>query len=318
MAVLGLVLFSGVHAQNPRKNLTTILQELSSEHKVAISFSSTFTDGVYPHNFSMEGDLPHILTNLLKGSPLAFRQLKNGHYLIFKRKETVTPSKVKEKKVEEPVKTAETSPPAPVVIPMADFAIPAFRDTTVAKLVFPVQPVLPTPYRVLPRWGVKSNLLYDATTTLNVGLEFGLAEKWTLDVSANFNPWKYSDNIRLRHWMVQPELRYWLCERFAGHFFGVHAHYSQYNVGALPDWSFISENMKRSRYQGYLYGAGLSYGYHWILGNKWSIETSLGIGYARLHPDKYPCTNCGERMKNEGKNYFGPTKAAISLIYIIK
>lgn len=29
---------------------------------------------------------------------------------------------------------------------------------------------------------VKSNLLYDATTTLNLGLEVGLARKWTLDV----------------------------------------------------------------------------------------------------------------------------------------
>ena len=29
---------------------------------------------------------------------------------------------------------------------------------------------------------LKSNLLYDATTTMNLGLEFGLARKWTLDV----------------------------------------------------------------------------------------------------------------------------------------
>ena len=26
---------------------------------------------------------------------------------------------------------------------------------------------------------LKSNLLYDATTTMNLGLEFGLARKWT-------------------------------------------------------------------------------------------------------------------------------------------
>lgn len=38
---------------------------------------------------------------------------------------------------------------------------------------------------------VKSNLLYDATTTLNLGLEVGLARKWTLDVPFNYNPWKF-------------------------------------------------------------------------------------------------------------------------------
>ena len=37
---------------------------------------------------------------------------------------------------------------------------------------------------------LKSNLLYDATTTMNLGLEFGLARKWTLDVPVNYNPWK--------------------------------------------------------------------------------------------------------------------------------
>ena len=39
---------------------------------------------------------------------------------------------------------------------------------------------------------LKSNLLYDATTTMNLGLEFGLARKWTLDVPVNYNPRKTS------------------------------------------------------------------------------------------------------------------------------
>ena len=50
---------------------------------------------------------------------------------------------------------------------------------------------------------VKSNLLYDATTTVNLGLEFGLARKWTLDIPVNYNPWKPDNGRRLRHWGVQ-------------------------------------------------------------------------------------------------------------------
>ncbi len=41
------------------------------------------------------------------------------------------------------------------------------------------------------------------------------------------------DEARFKHWMVQPEARYWLCEKFNGHFLGVHAHYADYNVGGL-------------------------------------------------------------------------------------
>ena len=51
-------------------------------------------------------------------------------------------------------------------------------------------------------------------------------------------------------------------EKFNGHFLGVHAHYADYNVGGIK---FLSKNMENYRYQGNLYGAGLSYGYQWLL-----------------------------------------------------
>lgn len=44
---------------------------------------------------------------------------------------------------------------------------------------------------------VKTNLLYDATTTMNLGLEIGLGKKWSLDLSGNYNPWKFDDETRL-------------------------------------------------------------------------------------------------------------------------
>ena len=165
---------------------------------------------------------------------------------------------------------------------------------------------------------VKSNLLYDATATFNLGVEFGLARKWTLDVPVNLNPWKFNDGMRLRHWGVQPEVRYWFCERFRRTFIGLHAHYADFNVGNFPDWSFISENMKQNRYEGYLYGAGISVGHAWILKKRWGIEATIGLGYARIVYDKYPCAECGSRLKSDTRNYFGPTKVGISLTYLIK
>ena len=131
---------------------------------------------------------------------------------------------------------------------------------------------------------VKTNLLYDATTTMNLGLEIGLGKKWSLDLSGNYNPWKFDDETRLRHWGVQPELRYWLCEKFNGHFLGLHGHYAKYNVGGM---SFLSDNMERHRYQGHLWGGGISYGYQWLIGKRWNLEATVGLGYARLWDRKY-------------------------------
>ena len=163
---------------------------------------------------------------------------------------------------------------------------------------------------------VKSNLLYDATTTVNLGLEFGLARKWTLDIPVNYNPWKPDNGRRLRHWGVQPEVRYWFCESFNRTFVGLHGHYADFNVGGLPD--IFSKNMQKNRYQGHLYGGGISVGHSWILKKRWSIEASVGLGYARIEYEKYPCAECGSKLKDTGRNYFGPTKAALSIIYLIK
>ena len=77
---------------------------------------------------------------------------------------------------------------------------------------------------------LKSNLLYDFTGTLNLGVEIGLGRKWTLEVPVNYNPWKPDSGRRLRHWGIQPEARYWFCERFNRTFVGLHGHYADFNV----------------------------------------------------------------------------------------
>ena len=165
----------------------------------------------------------------------------------------------------------------------------------------------------LPKFAIKTNALYWATTTPNLGFEVALAKKLTLDVSGNYNPWEFSKNRQIKHWLVQPELRYWLCERFNGSFFGLHGHYAEYNVSNLDLFG-----MGHYRYDGNLYGAGISYGYHWILNHRWSMEATIGAGYARLKYDKYECGECGEKLGHKTKNYFGPTKIGLSIIYTIK
>lgn len=165
---------------------------------------------------------------------------------------------------------------------------------------------------------LKSNLLYDATATFNLGAEMRLAPKWTLDLSANYNPFTFKDNKKWKHWMAQPEARYWLCESFNGHFFGLHALGGQYNAGNVDMPFGLWDELKDYRYEGWYAGAGLAYGYQWLLGKRWSLEAVLGLGYIRASYDKYDCPNCGEWRGSGKKNYVGPTKAAVSLIYVIK
>lgn len=165
----------------------------------------------------------------------------------------------------------------------------------------------------------KTNLLYWATSTPNLGLELGLGKQTTLELMGGYNPWTFNKdtNKKIKHWMVMPEFRYWLCERFNGHFFGVHSGYAYYNVSGVRI-PFMSKSTKYHRYQGWATGAGLSYGYSWLIGKRLNIEASIGLGYIYTDYDRYECTTCGDYKGSNDKHYFGPTKAAVSLIYIIK
>jgi hypothetical protein len=52
-----------------------------------------------------------------------------------------------------------------------------------------------------------------------------------------------------------------------------------------PDWDFpISfKALKHNRYEGWFYGAGVSYGYQWVMSKHWNLEGNIGAGYARIH-----------------------------------
>lgn len=168
---------------------------------------------------------------------------------------------------------------------------------------------------------VKSNLLYDVTATVNAGMELGLAKKWTLDVSGNLNAWSTSGQKKWKHWMVQPELRYWTCDKFSGHFFGFHLQGGQFNVGGIDTgFSLFGTDfskLKDHRYQGWFGGAGIAYGYAWVLGRHWNLEAEIGLGYNYTRYDKFECAGCGEKVEEDkSHNYFGPTKAAINLVYV--
>ena len=171
---------------------------------------------------------------------------------------------------------------------------------------------------ITPDIGVKTNILYIATTTLNVGAEFKLSDKYTFDFSINYNPWTFSNNKKIKHLLLQPELRYWICDPFDKHFFGFHLLYAHYNIGSIKLPLGIYPSLENSRYQGDLYGAGFSYGYQWYLSPRWSIEATFGFGYVYTDYDRYQCKTCGTFIESGNKHYFGPTKAGVSLIYFLK
>jgi hypothetical protein len=169
--------------------------------------------------------------------------------------------------------------------------------------------------------GVKSNLLMDALLNINLGVEMPLSQQWTVDVTGEYNGWILSHQRRWKHGYLQPEVRYWFCNRWTGSFLGVHLFGGQYNLGALKNSiKFLGtdySNLSDTRFQGWMVGAGIAYGYSWVLNRHWNLEAEIGLGYAYSRYDRFRCSGCNKKVESDkSHHYVGPTKAAINLVYL--
>lgn len=166
---------------------------------------------------------------------------------------------------------------------------------------------------------IKTNTLYWATTTPNIGVEMTVDKKHTAQLFYGLNPWKQSggDHSKLRHWSTMAEYRHWFCQSFNGWFVGAHVMGGEFNVEGVDFPLGMLSTLKNHRYEGWFAGGGISCGYQWPISRHWNLETSLGVGYDYIKYDKMKSGTCGKKLKSSHKNYFGPTKAAISLVYVI-
>lgn len=163
---------------------------------------------------------------------------------------------------------------------------------------------------------MKSNVLYDAITIPNLGVEVSLNRHFTMDISGNYNGWDLSNKRSLKHWMLQPELRYWPIDRFNGHFIGIHGGYMDYVFKKVK----LPFGMNKNHgYDGFSYGGGISYGYQLYLSTRWNMEFTAGVGYGYFEYDKFRLTEKEpEYLGLYRTHYWGLTKAGISIIYLIK
>ena len=172
---------------------------------------------------------------------------------------------------------------------------------------------------IQPTWSIKNNLLYDATLTLNIGLEFRIGPRSTLQAFYGLNPWKWSDTKKWRHWSLMPEYRYWLNKEKApyllGWFAGVHALGGEFNVGGVKMPFGMMKWLENNRYEGWYIGGGLTLGHAWRLSERWRLEAAIGVGYIRLKYDQYENEVCGDFVGKDTYHYFGPTKLALNIAY---
>ena len=161
---------------------------------------------------------------------------------------------------------------------------------------------------------VKNNLLYDLALAPNIEVEIPMGKRWSLNTEYKCPWWLNSKHdfcyqllsggMEGRCWLGNRQKR----DRLTGHFIGLYAE------GGIYDFQLRGDG-----YQGKYYGAaGVTYGYARQLARHFSLEFSLGIGYLTTEYKKYTPYEGDIIWTNSGRyNFIGPTKAKVSLVWLI-
>lgn len=156
------------------------------------------------------------------------------------------------------------------------------------------------------RVAVKTNVAHWATASPNLGAELVLGRKVTLDFGVAVNPFSFGET-QTRAYLLSPEVRYWPGRPMAGHFVGVNASMGQYDLS----W-------RGTNYNGDFFAAGLSYGYVFILGRRWNLETNIGVGWLRGRCKRWDDGGNAPSRPNVHRDLVAPTRIGVTLSYIIK
>lgn len=170
---------------------------------------------------------------------------------------------------------------------------------------------------------IQTNMLFDALALPNIGVEFYAGKNFSIGANWLYGWWK--TDRRHRYWRAYGGDIYgrWWFGRAAkekplqGHHIGVYAEMFTYDfewggkgqMGGKPGGSLWDRAN---------YGAGVEYGYSLPVGRRLNIDFSLALGYAHgKYHEYYPEGNCYVWKATKMRNWFGPTKVAISLVWLI-
>ena len=163
-------------------------------------------------------------------------------------------------------------------------------------------------------FALKTNLLYDMALIPNLGVEFHLGKGWALGLDYNHAWWSLADkNYFWRVYGGGIDVRKYFGKASAvrplsGHHLGLFVQAFTYDI----------ETGGRGQMSDLTYSGGLEYGYSLPVGKAFNIDFGIGLGYAGGEYKVYdPEDDCYVWKETRLRHYMGPTKAEISLVWIL-
>lgn len=160
----------------------------------------------------------------------------------------------------------------------------------------------------------KTNMLYDLAAIPNIGVEFNLGKGWSIGADWAYTWWK-NDN-KAFYWRVyggEIDIRKYFGKQakerpLSGHHVGLYGQGLTYDFD-LGKTGIISK---------FSYGAGVEYGYSLPVAKSLNIDFGVGFGYLGGEYKVYdPMDSCYVWKETRQRHWFGPTRAEVSLVWLI-
>lgn len=287
--------YEKVHADTSVPQHGEVLKRL----KNASASSARLTENMFPHEsyqYIQQNIFPFFRSAV--SCVVCFKTVREENTLLVP--DTIPAEKIQEQIIDTLVGKNSVSPESLVEIP--DYTVPLDDRMIVRR----------------PLFAVKTNLLFDLASMLNVELEVPIGKRWSVAGEWIFPWWLWEKKQHcLQVLSGNLEGRYWFGNRsqhkvLTGWFGGLYAGGGLYDL----EWD-------KNGYQGEFFIAmGVSAGYAHPIGRNLRMEYSLGIGYMKTDYRKYDAQFGKDeqwhliRRENGSFSWFGPTRAKVSLVWV--
>lgn len=222
------------------------------------------------------------------------------------------------------LETEQVEIPTPEVVAPHDTVIVEHRDTV--EVVRHDTVVVPGP--VVPSckpfyMALKTNLLYDVALVPNIGAEFYLGRGWSVGGNWMYAWWK-SDR-RHNYWRLyggELDIRKYFGRRAAGkpltgHHLGLYGQLFTYDF-ETGGTGYMGGKPGGTLWEKMNYAVGLEYGYSLPVARRLNLDFVIEVGYWGGEYHKYdPVDGHYVWKETRQRHWFGPTKAEISLVWLI-
>lgn len=170
---------------------------------------------------------------------------------------------------------------------------------------------------------LKTNMLFDAALIPNIGAEFYVGRNWSVmanwayawwDKNSSHHYWRYyGGDLGVRRWFGRAAER----KPLTGHHLGLSAGLVTFDF-ELGGKGYMGGKPGETLWDRCLVTTALEYGYSLPVSRRLNIDFTIGIGYAGGKIVEYtPKEGKYIWEKTSRVNWFGPTKAEISLVWLI-